>query len=714
MILFYDDWVNRHPGAIIDTQTKNESFLRISLLYREMGIKNHAFPLQLLNPELQGIDPFDPNLSLEQMAMIAIECKLNFFYFIREVARVPSMAGGMEQPFKANRGNIALYFLFFNHVTPILIQPRQTGKSFSTDELMQYLLNIRCTGTQVNLLTKDEKLRTENVKRVKDLMTELPFYLKQHMKGDISNTEKLTVKSLGNSYLTHLPSSSKKAALNVGRGLTSPIFHIDEGPFLHNIEISLPAALAAGTAAREIARINEEPYGTILTTTAGKKDDSDGKYIYNMLQRSAIWTERFFDAKDEKQLHALVRSSSPGEQLMVNCTFSHRQLGYTDEWLRRTLDETQSTGDAADRDFFNVWTSGSQLSPIPLKTLEAIRNSEREPLYVEISEPYNFVTFWYIPENQIQYRMQSSQFVLGLDTSDASGGDDITLILIDIFTGEIVAAGSYNETNLITFSEWFSTWFSRFENFTAIIERRSSGVMIIDHLLIILPNKGIDPFKRLFNRAVNDHDEDHDRYKEINANYKREEVYVKHKKTFGFATSASGVTSRNELYSVALNQATRVAKDSVYDKKLINQIMGLVTRNGRIDHEEGGHDDMVISWLLCFWFMFRAKNIIHYGVQSRSILSQNRTYLDRVKIDEEDYKEQQELRAHMETVYEKLINERNDFMQYKYERELRFLTTKLKLHDGEMFSIDELLEDAKRKRHLNRVIQNNNDYNYLR
>jgi len=142
--------------------------------------------------------------------------------------------------------------------------------------------------------------------------------------------------------------------------------------------------------------------------------------------------------------------------------------------------------------------------------------------------------------------------------------------------------------------------------------------------------------------------------------------------------------------------------------------MGLVTRNGRIDHEEGGHDDMVISWLLCFWFMFRAKNIIHYGVQSRSILSQNRTYLDRVKIDEEDYKEQQELRAHMETVYEKLINERNDFMQYKYERELRFLTTKLKLHDGEMFSIDELLEDAKRKRHLNRVIQNNNDYNYLR
>ena len=51
MILFYDDW-RKYPGAIIDDQTSNESFIRLATIYRDMGIKNHAFPLVLLNPEL--------------------------------------------------------------------------------------------------------------------------------------------------------------------------------------------------------------------------------------------------------------------------------------------------------------------------------------------------------------------------------------------------------------------------------------------------------------------------------------------------------------------------------------------------------------------------------------------------------------------------------------------------------------------------------------
>jgi hypothetical protein len=146
--------------------------VRMAQMYKEMGLANNSFMLALFNPKLQGVDPYSPDLSIEQMAMIAVECKSNFWFFIREILKAPAIAGGEAIRFQANRGNMALYWLFFNHVTTILIQIRQTGKSFSTDGLMVYLMNIRCTNTMINLLTKDDILRSANITRIKEMDSE--------------------------------------------------------------------------------------------------------------------------------------------------------------------------------------------------------------------------------------------------------------------------------------------------------------------------------------------------------------------------------------------------------------------------------------------------------------------------------------------------------------------------------------------------------------
>ena len=116
--------------------------------------------------------------------------------------------------------------------------------------------------------------------------------------------------------------------------MTSPIIQCDETAFFYNIAISLPAALAACTAARQLAKRKGQPYGIILTTTAGKKDDRDGRYVYNMVQEAATWSEKFFDCANIQELETLIRKSSKTDDLLVNCTFNHRQLGYTDEWLK--------------------------------------------------------------------------------------------------------------------------------------------------------------------------------------------------------------------------------------------------------------------------------------------------------------------------------------------------------------------------------------------
>lgn len=244
MILYKSDWDN-YPSAIPDYTTQNVSFVRYSKLLKAMGVENHLFCLALIDPTLQGIDPFDSNLSELDMEKIVVECIENPWYFFREVLKIPAVAGAGNSPLLANRGNISLFWLFFNHVTTMLIQPRQTGKSVSTDSLMVWLLMLRCNNTMFSLLTKDDNLRVRNVKRLKDLIEDLPFFLKFKNKTDANNTERLTNNSLGNVYSTNVAQASIKAALNLGRGMTNAINHIDEIAFITNIDSTLPGLLAA-------------------------------------------------------------------------------------------------------------------------------------------------------------------------------------------------------------------------------------------------------------------------------------------------------------------------------------------------------------------------------------------------------------------------------------------------------------------------------------
>lgn len=701
MILLRKDW-DLYPGAIIDVKTTNTTFLKYSALLRTMGIKNHAFPLALLNPELQGVDPFSNNLSMEQMAMIAIECRDNPWYYFREVSMAPGRGSPEPVRFKANRGNMAVFWLYFNHITSMLIQIRQTGKSFSVDSLLVYLTNVLLSNSNVAVLTKDDTLRAFNSERIRDIQSELPFYLMQKTPSDIANTEELTFRSLGNSIRLMVPNKSPKAALNIGRGLTVGTFICDEAAFIYNIGITLPAALAAGTAARDSARINGDPFGTILMTTAGKKDDRDGAFVFNLLSKSAVWTEKFFDAETPEKLYELVTSNSPGGELRVNCTFSHRQLGYTDEWLKQAVKDALVTGEDADRDFFNKWTSGSLSSPLSAELLATIKQSENTSFYTEIAAPYNYALRWHLEESAVSFVMQNDDHVISIDSSDAVGGDDIGMVIRSVKSGAVVAAGNFNETNLITFCEWLMTLFVKYPRLTLVIERRSTGAMIVDYLIMMMLAKQIDPFRRIFNWVVQNKDEHPERYVEISKElYLRDNaVYTKYKKEFGFSTSSSGATSRNELYSTTLLNAAKYTGDKTKDPIVIEQIMSLTTRNGRVDHRVGGHDDVCIAWLLSGWLLFNGRNLDHYGIKNREVLSESVVRKKEVGTSEDQYDAfvQKQLRQQVDELAEKLKQERDWFISQKIEHKLRAAVAMMKVTDEEKISIDELIRQLKEQK----------------
>lgn len=697
MILFLQDWA-RFPNAIIDHKTSNTTFLRQAQVYKSMGIKNHAFMLALLQPELQGVDPYSPHLTQEQKIKIGLECKYNPWYFFREVVRLPPNGGPRPVPFRANRGNLALIWSFMSNIDTALIQPRQTGKSASTDCLMVWVQYIGTTNTKTMLLTKDDTLRQANIERLKNIRDLLPPYLVNITSADSDNQKELTCKALGNSYVTGVSQNSENSANNLGRGLTAPVLQCDEGPFINFIGVTLPAALAAGTAARDEAKRNGQPYGNIFTTTAGKKDDRDGRFMYEMIHSGAIWNEIFFDALDKEELRLLVKQNCSGRKTIINITMSHKQLGYTDQWLYEKIAEANASGEAAERDFLNVWTSGTQRSPLSVALNEAIRNSEAEVEWSEISRD-GYILRWYLPEEEIAEAMETGHYVIGLDMSEAVGRDSIALVMVDIRTGGVVAAGTYNETNLIRFANYLTSLLVKYRNTTLVIERKSTAITMIDALMISLPKVGIDPFRRLYNKIVDEQNESPDEYREICRHHdmRSEAFYDKRKNTFGFNTNAA---SRMLLYSTVLQNAAKKSGFLVKDKVLSAEIRGLVEKKGRIDHNESGHDDMVIAWLMTHWFLTHARHLQHYGIPVGNVMSQaSEMGREMSEAEIEERAAQQAILDEIDDTLDLLKETSDELMIMRYEHRLRVLTGRVQVGEAEEAnSLDALIQSAAEER----------------
>jgi hypothetical protein len=675
-----------------------------------MGIENSEFILALYQPDLVGVDPFDPDLSQDMKFKISLECRYNAWYFFREVARVPPNAGTVPVRFRANRGNIAMYWSFFNHIDFGLLQPRQTGKSVSADILFTGLKDIWASNTTINLITKDLGLRNNNVERLKEIRALLPDYIYYPNRVDADNSEIITNHKLGNRYKTAVGRNDKIAADKLGRGLTVPIMHFDELAYINLIEISLPVALSSGSAARDEAKDVNQPYGNIYTTTAGKINSRDGGYAYRFLTGGAIWNERYFDLKDQPELEKVIDVGSSGVKSLIYGAFNHRQLGKTDEWLFQKLRESASEGEIADRDYLNIWTTGNEGSPLNTEEKNQVKSSEREIEYMEISED-GYTLRWYIPAHQIEARMAEGRYVAGTDPSDALGAEnDATgFIIVDAYNHDVVCTGRYNETNLSRFSIWLAKLLVRFPTITFVPERKSSGMAIIDTMVIYLSAEGVDPFKRIYNLIVDDPEKYKTEYREIQrpVNSRPSYFYDRFKRYFGFNTSGAGNHSRDALYGTALKSAIRIGGRRVYDKTLINELLSLTIRNGRIDHSQGNHDDMVVSFLLAHWFCTKAKHLDHYGIDATRVFSTAVVEKETMSRTDIHRKEQQkQYMNEFNQLMEDLKNTQDPMAVSKLEMRLKRLSGRFDIEESMGNSIDAMIKQAQeirqRKNKLNR------------
>lgn len=705
MILFNKDWSTQKAKP--DFTTKNKSFVEMAVLLNKMGVKNFAFFLALHDQDLLGVDPRDPNLSQEMLGKIALECKVNPWYFFREVALVPG--GGDGVMLRANRANICMWWLFYNHITNIQIQPRQTGKSLCADFLNVEEISFRVKGTEINLITKDDDLRKRNIVRLKEIFDLLPRYLDMRTKKDANNTEFITINALGNRLNTFVPRNDERQAEKLCRGFSSPIHFYDELPFQSYCRIGYPSSVSAMDARVDEAKSRGTDWGIVITTTAHKKDDRDGRFVYEMITKACNWDERLFDCDNEEELRSRIIRNSDGVVPIVYSCFNHRQLGYTDEWLREKMANASGSPDDAARDYLCKWTSGTASSPFTPAMSDKIRASELRVEHLEFTKE-DYILRWYIPESNILSEMNNNKYVIGLDTSEASGGDDIGFYMVNARTLKVACTAKINETNIITFAQWLAEFMGKYKNTILVPERRSTGSSVVDYLLKILPSIGEDPSRRIFNLVAHDSDIDYARYEDMKRNARTGDALIRYRKLFGYATSGVGTTSRSQLYSTTLFNIIKIIDCRFGDLDVINQLLGLIWKNGRIDHDKDGHDDMVVSMLLAYWFILSGKNHAHYGLEPFDIMSDVEDHSNMNPIDKIKAQEQQALRAKLDKLADEYSRERDDIKLTRLEMEMRNIERKLVMEANEINTVDELIRKVKETKLRNRSnrVRNNN------
>lgn len=718
-ILFQEDWA-KFPSARPHLTTKNESALHLAKLLRHMGVENHQFFLALHNQDLVDIDPHDENLTLTQKAAVLKELRENFWYYVREFVKPPGHSGSnksIRKRFLFNRANLALYFYYWNHVRIYLELIRQSGKSFPTDCLSAYLVDIRCMNTNVALYTKDSKLQAETTARIRKIMDEFPGWADFRTPKDSKNQEMITVNALRNKYMTDIAKPAVKDAENVFRGFSLTSLHGDEGPFLKNIHISLPAILAASTAAIEDARLTDEPHGFLFTSSAGVLDTEEGRYYYKLISGACAHSEFLYDCKNRTELVEIVEKRmrvvdhegnilSTRGAAAVYAPFNHRQIGKTDEWLLFTLNQNSASGAAANKDYFGIWqTSGGTENPLSAECRSEMTSSIKDSLWMDV-DPESKLSIDWVYSREVTLSIFSSQdVILGGDTSDASGGDDIGLVFVSAKTGEVIGTTVVNETNIHVFGKWLGNMFLRFNRMTANIERKSTGAALIDYLLHFLPSVGIDPVTRIWNRIVDDLTSDPNKFKPIFQEKRTPDYYIRYKKYFGFTTSSGGKTDRDELYSTILQEAAKRSADRIHSKTLVNQINGLIRKNGRVDHADGQHDDLIIGWLLAHRVLIGGFNLHLYGIDTSEIYSMARDPFrpfgqqsSGQTLNNVHKKQQDELIRRANAIKQQMANERNDLVLMKLEKALTQTTQYIDTDNIIHSTMDEFMRAIKEKR----------------
>jgi len=255
------------------SMTNNPSFVITARELKELSIENYYFMLEIKNPMLADIDPFDKNINKNIVMAFMQEYMHNMWYFVRTAVRLRTDAGVVQ--FCLHRGLAAMMWCFERHYDNCLCQPRQTYKTTGTISgpiqwAFQFSKNMH-----MHFFGKETENTKRNLAHLRSDIELLPEWIqfRRFINEDgkerkaRGSTEILENKLRNNDLVIHPKPSSLSHAEGMGRGSSGSVILYDEvehTPFIGDI-LSNSAPLFK-TASENAARAGL-PFARLMSCT---------------------------------------------------------------------------------------------------------------------------------------------------------------------------------------------------------------------------------------------------------------------------------------------------------------------------------------------------------------------------------------------------------------------------------------------------------------
>lgn len=588
--------------------TTNTSFVEMSNYLKSVGIKNNRFMLTLLDPDLANIDPHDPNLPLIYKQKVLCEIYNNFWYYLREVVRVPSV--GEPSKFILNRGNMAFLYLATMNFNCYLMQPRQTGKTIAAVAFYLYIYNFRTKNTIIPLLNKEFKDSKENLSRIRAMRDLLPPYLRFDSVFSIINGKKKKVTNTAilmkhavnmNELRTYAKARNEMHASNLLRGQTFPLLWADEFAFIPFMKVIYAGMIPAMSKATEIAKRNNVPYGILYTTTPGFLTTEEGQYAYKVLCNASKFSEQWYDLQ-YYQIRDIVTSNKLSS--FIHIEFNYQELGYSEEWFYERCKEAEWDWLTIRREYLLEWSDEAENCPFTKEELDIVKKFCKKPKKtILIFNRYELKVFEEIPLNT--NLVPKYPPIIGVDVSGGVSKDSSAITIIDSKTTRVFAELNCNVISPIDLARVIEfIVLNMTPNAIVNIESNSLGLSVIAKLKETKVKRNL--YYEIKEKVLEE--------STIDGKIYRSKKIVK---CYGLNNNKD---TREELIDL-LRQRMTLHKDKFISETLYRELRGLeVKKNGRVEHSDLGHDDQIFSYLMAIYVWYDGKNLReNFGIEKGSI-----------------------------------------------------------------------------------------------
>lgn len=347
---------------------------------------------------------------------------------------------------------------------------------------------------------------------------------------------------------------------------------------------------AFSTAARNAER-NGAAYCRIFSSTPGDLDSPAGQAAQKILDKTCRWSENYYDLGPDKTKEIIATNSENG---ICYIEYLYTQLGLDEDWFRRLCKLVNGDPTAIKRELLLQRIRGSKDSPFSEEDLMAIQ--EIKP---NIIEEHYIMDLYQL--NVYKKLNQKVPYIVGVDVATGVNNDSTAVSIVNPYTLQIDAEFRSPIMGYPDLKRFLYQLVKKYiPNAVLCIEKNHGGDSVIQDLRETVLNRNL--YHSMSKDLVDDN------VSKINKGQIEREV--EKRRNFGVFT---GVKSRALMIDL-LFLTVQEHKERLTSHFIIDDILKLVRKNGKVQAAAGEHDDSIMSYLIALYVYTYGKNLNRWGI----------------------------------------------------------------------------------------------------